>query len=363
MPDQCNQLFLTLPTPSSTQSGVTFTCEWCGSSFYRYPADIRKAEERGARNRYCSRSCAHESQSCTNRECICELCGKTFTVWASRFKFATPRGIGAGRFCSASCRDRANGIRQTDFEMVACHTCGKLHRRIPALMREHMYCSVECMGAGFHKRATLHGVCKRCGCEFEYAKGRPKQYCSARCLHKAMAERFAANRTHVPCTTCGKMTSQKPYRMHGQKRFYCSRSCMHKDSTNWRVSTVYKHGFRHDLGHRVRSSWEANVARFFRFMGWSYEFEPRRFDIGGASYTPDFHVNGYWVEVKGQWRPGAAEKIESFHRLYPDETLIVVDGDLYRKIADEFKDRIPEWEHDYRPRHKRASVLAVNLVE
>ena len=56
-----------------------------------------------------------------------------------------------------------------------------------------------------------------------------------------------------------------------------------------------KGGFRADLGHYVRSSWEADYARVLVYLGQPYEYESRTFvltrsDGSTLTYTPDFYL-------------------------------------------------------------------------
>jgi hypothetical protein len=66
-----------------------------------------------------------------------------------------------------------------------------------------------------------------------------------------------------------------------------------------------KGGIRKDLGHYVRSSWEANVCRVCKYVNREYEFEKHRFEviIDGveATYCPDlfFPKNMIYYEIKG----------------------------------------------------------------
>lgn len=119
--------------------------------------------------------------------------------------------------------------------------------------------------------------------------------------------------------------------------------------------THYKVGFRKDLGHTVRSTWEANVCRILRFLHIEYEYEPRSFRVGASRYAPDLWVPawGSWVEVKGQLRPDAEAKLGEFLRLYPDERLILLDKTMYRVLEKEFRERIPEWEWQSLPARLR----------
>jgi len=79
-------------------------------------------------------------------------------------------------------------------------------------------------------------------------------------------------------------------------------------------------------------------------MNMSYEYEPKRFNIPSGSYFPDFRIDSAYIEVKGQMREDARQKIEEFRAHYPDEVLVLIDTPMYRQIEREFKSRIPEWE-------------------
>jgi len=66
-----------------------------------------------------------------------------------------------------------------------------------------------------------------------------------------------------------------------------------------------KGGIRSDIGHYVRSTWEANIARIYQKFGRSYQYETKRFyvtiDNNSLSYCPDFYFadkNRYY-EIKG----------------------------------------------------------------
>src|SRR5659263_489952 len=67
-----------------------------------------------------------------------------------------------------------------------------------------------------------------------------------------------------------------------------------------------KSGRRADLNNTFfRSSWEANMARYYNYIGVKWQFEPKMFIFntirrGSVSYTPDFYLpeEDRWVEVK-----------------------------------------------------------------
>lgn len=88
-------------------------------------------------------------------------------------------------------------------------------------------------------------------------------------------------------------------------------------------------GRREDLGDTFfRSAYEANVARFFRFCGLPWTYEPRKFVFTGYTtapvcYTPDFEVEErgktWIVEVKGHWRGSDRQKLRRLKKQYPEE--------------------------------------------
>ena len=82
-----------------------------------------------------------------------------------------------------------------------------------------------------------------------------------------------------------------------------------------------------ELGHRVRSSWEYEVADALQDAGVEYEYEPA-FELSDSTYYPDFQIDDTIVEVKGVvelW--GRIEKVEEFLQRYGDEYEYVVVGD------------------------------------
>lgn len=110
--------------------------------------------------------------------------------------------------------------------------------------------------------------------------------------------------------------------------------------------------------HYMRSSWERNYARYLQWlkvnkqiMEWDYE--PKRFEFperhGNNSYLPDFLITEnsgrkYWVEIKGHMTQGSRTKLKRFAKYFPEETLILLDQDQYRKLARDVKKLVPGWE-------------------
>lgn len=100
-------------------------------------------------------------------------------------------------------------------------------------------------------------------------------------------------------------------------------------------------GFREDLGHYVRSSWEANFARILKIQGKNYEYEPKTFVLAsGKTYTPDFFVENMFYEVKGYLSEIAKNKIESFMKEYPDIKLQIIDATVYDDLRLLYRSKI-----------------------
>lgn len=118
-------------------------------------------------------------------------------------------------------------------------------------------------------------------------------------------------------------------------------------------------GVRSDLGIFVRSSWEANYARYLNWLitlgeihGWEYEpdtFWFEKIKRGVRSYTPDFKIwespdsTPYYVEVKGWMDQKSRTKLKRIAKYHPDVTVKVVAKKEYQDIA-KWSSIIPGWE-------------------
>lgn len=127
-------------------------------------------------------------------------------------------------------------------------------------------------------------------------------------------------------------------------------------------SNVYsrcRRGKREDLGFFVRSRWEANYARYLKWLqqkghiaSWQYEPTTFRFDgvsRGPYTYKPDFLVvkndgTQAYHEVKGWMDSGSRSRLKRFGKFYPQHTVVVVDAKAYRQIQAKLSTVIPHWE-------------------
>lgn len=111
---------------------------------------------------------------------------------------------------------------------------------------------------------------------------------------------------------------------------------------------IGKCGFREDIGHYVRSRWEANFARFLKFMNIEYEYEPQTFILSTKQgYTPDFQIknSNLFIEIKGYMNDKSKTQIELFRREYPQYELAILGVNEYPNFKKCFNIfRIQGWE-------------------
>jgi len=128
-----------------------------------------------------------------------------------------------------------------------------------------------------------------------------------------------------------------------------------------------KGGYRKDLGHYVRSTWEADLARVLNYLDVPYEYESRQFlvtlpDGTEANYTPDFYLPGddTYIEVKGFMRDLDQQKIDAFVAAHPDVNFVLVDKAKFAEFQLQYKDLV-EWECPQFP--ERSSWETVTSIE
>lgn len=105
----------------------------------------------------------------------------------------------------------------------------------------------------------------------------------------------------------------------------------------------YKAGFKEDLGHFVRSSWEYSVCKLLKEFDVQYDYEKYSFKIKVdkkiCSYRPDLYLPKYraFIEIKGRVfnkdiKTGMDKKVRAFSLQYPDKLIYYLDKDIYYQI-------------------------------
>jgi len=117
---------------------------------------------------------------------------------------------------------------------------------------------------------------------------------------------------------------------------------MHKHPNAYK-SKFGKTGYRKDLGVFVKSSWEANVFRIYRYLGYTVQYEPKSFKLSsGKTYRPDFYIIelDLWIEVKGRWLKDAYERFLNFKQEYSTLFIQVIGPDKYKEMIKKYKSLI-----------------------
>jgi hypothetical protein len=85
-----------------------------------------------------------------------------------------------------------------------------------------------------------------------------------------------------------------------------------------------------------RSTYEARFAKLLDRGSVGWQYEPKRFDLGDTTYSPDFYLPQYdlWCEVKGWMTHLAQQKIDLFRKLFPTHRLIVIPKVFFTKRLD-----------------------------
>ena len=78
----------------------------------------------------------------------------------------------------------------------------------------------------------------------------------------------------------------------------------------------------------MRSTWEANFAKWCDLSGIKWLYESKTFDLGSTTYTPDFYLPEFdlWIEVKGWLTEKSKEKMSIFNK--KENLLILKENNL-----------------------------------
>lgn len=110
-------------------------------------------------------------------------------------------------------------------------------------------------------------------------------------------------------------------------------------------------GKRADLGNRFfRSSMEANIARYYNYLGIKWEYEPCEFKFpierGIRFYKPDFYLpdEGKYIECKGWYDPKSKTRMKRMAKYHPCVKVDIIQWHEYQEICKQVSGLIPNWE-------------------
>ena len=85
----------------------------------------------------------------------------------------------------------------------------------------------------------------------------------------------------------------------------------------------------------MRSGWEVRYAKWLDRQNIKWQYEPKTFDLGDTTYTPDFYLpeTNEYIEIKGYWREKAKNNIKLFKKLYLRKKLIILEEIDLKKLG------------------------------
>ncbi len=105
--------------------------------------------------------------------------------------------------------------------------------------------------------------------------------------------------------------------------------------------------YRKDIGHFVRSSWEANFARILNHCDIAYEYENYYFDTSLGTYTPDFYLpqRDIYVEIKGwEYKESKQKRKRNICRKEYRVKIKMIRWEQYKKLQNSYSHLISKWE-------------------
>ncbi len=177
------------------------------------------------------------------------------------------------------------------------------------------------------------------------------------------------------CIRCGKV--KKTNRYIAERRKYCSNKChsshvaehpeLHQER-NRNISKAKKGkplkggysrckgGYREDIGHYVRSGWEADVCRIFQHCDAEYDYEafsvqlnnnndPMTWIIDFVDHDRILSDNGL-IEVKGWWDSKSKLKAKLLKKQRPTvyNKITFIGREEMRELIRKYSSIIPNWE-------------------
>ncbi len=228
-----------------------------------------------------------------------------------------------------------------------CKNCGKQISGNP--LRKSVFC-YRC-SAGFYKNPSKPSSRKKISksiINFYQKGGRPWNYG----ITTENSELWKQTAKKISKALTGK-TLEDRYGKEKAERIKKEMSEKFKGKNNpmfGKPSPHRKGGFRKDLGHYVRSAWEADFARILKLYHYKYEYEPITFELKLPNneiyhYTPDFYVksNNTFYEVKGWMHDLDEKKIELFQKQYPQYNFVLINKTKFAEFALQYKNLI-KWE-------------------
>lgn len=149
--------------------------------------------------------------------------------------------------------------------------------------------------------------------------------------------------------SCNKRFELPPWLAKRQK--FCSNLCHMKimgGQTTSPKASKGKPGVRLDIDPDIcfYSTWEANIARVFNFVGIEWVYAPTIFKLDKNTYRPDFYLpeSDTYIEVKNFMNEFSHNRDRLFRKYYFHLKLDLILKKDYLEIKENYKPFIDHWE-------------------
>lgn len=306
---------------------ISVNCKYCEKEKM-----VKKSKHKEDKNYFCDRNHFNLYRSKQNSKIKkCKQCNEGFEILSGEIK----------DFCTTNCEEEY--CKTHKFEIKICKHCNKEFKVFNAGSKNKKYCSLECKREFNKNKNTKTLICEYCGKKFNTIHN--SRFCSTSCSSKHFAPITGFGSKIRPKEVWNKDLKNcfnEETRQKISDKITLSIVEGRKNKDNWAGA-----GYRDDLGHYLRSKWEANFARIILHNGLTYEFEKKRFKLSnGTHYIPDFYIveDDQYYEIKGYFHEDAKQKMELFKKEYPNIKLTLIKHEEYNKLTKLYKHLINNWE-------------------
>lgn len=201
-------------------------------------------------------------------------------------------------------------------------------------------------------------------------------------LARKVHDKYMEGPVEYKCIQCGKI--KKTNRYFAERRKFCSNKChslhiqlnpkLYKER-NKKISSSnigkpkkggYSRcngGFRKDLGHYVRSGWEADVCRIFKYHNKPYDYESYSVRLANSKkdltwiidfVDPTCFMSQGFIEIKGWWDKISKRKKRLLEQQRPDiyKKITFISQKEMSSLIKQYRDIVPYWETRQRKKEK-----------
>jgi predicted amidophosphoribosyltransferase len=204
--------------------------------------------------------------------------------------------------------------KEISYYRTRCKKCakqGELHSQFL-----HHITKEKLIDLYLNKKLTITALAKKFRCSVPTIE--------ERMLRFKIQRRIPNARIIKLCIDCGKRINYDHIRCHPCASKFNSgkNNFMFGKSPNWKLVKYRNNWFR--------SYWEANFAKWLNLSDIKWKYEPKMFDLGNTTYTPDFYLPAFdcWIEIKGWENKDFKKKFKKWQKQYKLNNRLLFREDL-----------------------------------